>query len=50
MTMKSVEKAAFDMIEEVRRQFRTIDGIMEARLNPTMHSVWPFRPRPLSVR
>ncbi len=29
MTMKSVGKAAFDMIEEVRRQFRTIPGLME---------------------
>ena len=29
MTMKSVGKAAFDMIEEVRRQFKTIPGIME---------------------
>jgi len=29
MTMKSVGKAAFDMIEEVRRQFRTIPGLLE---------------------
>ena len=29
MTMKSVGKAAFDMIEEVRRQFKEIPGIME---------------------
>jgi K(+)-stimulated pyrophosphate-energized sodium pump len=29
MTMKSVGKAAFAMIEEVRRQFRTIPGLME---------------------
>ncbi|HRK05835.1 MAG TPA: V-type H(+)-translocating pyrophosphatase [Chlorobiota bacterium] len=29
MTMKSVGKAAFDMIEEVRRQFREIPGLME---------------------
>ena len=34
MTMKSVGKAAFDMIEEVRRQFKTIPGIMEGTGNP----------------
>ncbi len=34
MTMKSVGKAAFDMIEEVRRQFHTIPGIMEGTGEP----------------
>lgn len=29
MTMESVGKAAFEMIEEVRRQFRTIPGLLE---------------------
>jgi K(+)-stimulated pyrophosphate-energized sodium pump len=34
MTMKSVGKAAFEMIEEVRRQFKTIPGIMEGTGEP----------------
>lgn len=34
MTMQSVGAAAFDMIEEVRRQFREIPGIMEGQGRP----------------
>ena len=33
-TMQSVSKAAYKMIEEVRRQFRTIPGLLEGKANP----------------
>ena len=38
MTMQSVSKAAYQMIEEVRRQFKSIPGIMEGKAKPDYKS------------
>ena len=37
-TMESVSKAAYKMIEEVRRQFKTIPGILEGKAKPDYKS------------
>lgn len=38
MTMQSVSKAAYQMIEEVRRQFKEMPGIMEGTVKPDYKS------------
>ena len=38
LTMESVSKAAYQMIEEVRRQFHSIPGIMEGKAKPDYKS------------
>lgn len=38
MTMRSVSKAAYQMIEEVRRQFKSMPGIMEGKTKPDYKS------------
>jgi K(+)-stimulated pyrophosphate-energized sodium pump len=37
MAMKAVGEAAMDMITEVRRQFREIDGLLEGKVAPDTH-------------
>ena len=44
ITMGAVSKAAYEMVEEVRRQFREIKGIMEYEAEPSTTSAWPSPP------
>ena len=46
ITMTAVGDAAFDMINEIRRQFREIRGCSKATLNPTRPSVSTLQPPP----
>ena len=38
--MRAVGEAAFEMIEEVRRQFREIEGLLEGKPKLIMPDVW----------
>ena len=46
ITMTAVGEAAFDMINEIRRQFREIPGLLEGTRNRTRPSVSISPPRP----
>ena len=45
ITMTAVGDAAFDMINEIRRQFREIPGLLEGMRNPTLPAASISRPR-----
>jgi K(+)-stimulated pyrophosphate-energized sodium pump len=50
LTMSSVGRAAGAIVEEVRRQFREIAGLLRARPKPTIREPSRSRPRPLIAR
>ena len=50
LTMNSVGRAAQSVVLEVRRQFREITGLMDARPIPTMPAAWTCAPRHLCTR
>jgi K(+)-stimulated pyrophosphate-energized sodium pump len=43
--MRAVGKAANKMVEEVRRQFREIPGLLEGRPSPMPRAAWRSRPQ-----
>ena len=48
ITMKAVGDAAFEMINEIRRQFREISGLMEGTADPILRDAWKLRLKLLS--
>ena len=50
LTMSAVQSAAQSIVVEVRRQFKEIAGIMEAKPTPTTPPVWISAPRALCMR
>ena len=50
MTMTAVGDAAFDMIKEIRRQFKEIPGLLKVRLNQILQDVLILQPEPRYVK